>query len=219
MSVGPNEMWCLDQHDKFKRFRLFFHVGLDPFPGVIHWCKVWWTVRNPKLIARFYLNVARAIGGVYMLYLYNFILIFYLGIPLITQSDPGTENVNVAYVQTALRHQMEPSLDGSFQHRWFRKHGNIKPEIHWSVFRRDWAVGFQALLERGVDEGYYDVGDPLEWYVNAFLHPLKTLINVVLGSDSYLFHLSNERSTPGSISATGLNAVLIARRFCPMAYP
>jgi len=139
-------MWCLDQHDKFKRYGLFFHVGLDPYPGVIHWCKVWWTVRNPKLIAHFYLNAARAIGG----------------IPLITQSDPGTENVNVAYAQTALRHSMEPSLTGTIQHRWFRKHGNIKPEIHWSVFRKDWSVGFQALLDRGVDEGYYDIGDPLE---------------------------------------------------------
>ena len=65
LSIGPNEMWSLDQHDKFKRYGLFFHVGLDPFPGVIHWCKVWWTVRNPKLIARFYLDAARDIGGTY----------------------------------------------------------------------------------------------------------------------------------------------------------
>jgi hypothetical protein len=109
------------------------------------------------------------------------ILILNLGIPLITQSDPGTENVNVAYAQTALRHHMEPSLDGSIQHRWFRKHGNIKPEIHWSVFRRDWAVGFQAYLDRGVDEGYYDIGDPLEWYVIMNLPPVvKMLINCSL---------------------------------------
>ena len=63
LAVGPNEMWSLDQHDKFKRYGLFFHVGLDPFPGVIHWCKVWWTVRNPKLIARFYIDTARSLGG------------------------------------------------------------------------------------------------------------------------------------------------------------
>ncbi|KAH8979166.1 hypothetical protein EDB92DRAFT_1937397 [Lactarius akahatsu] len=153
ITIGPNEMWSLDQHDKFKHYGLFFHVGLDPFPGVIHWCKVWWTVRNPKLITHFYLDTARSIGS----------------IPLITQSDPGTENVNVAYAHTALRHQMEPSLDGSIQHRWFRKHGNIKPEIHWSVFRRDWAVGFQALLDEGVENGYYDTGDPLECLVLHFV--------------------------------------------------
>lgn len=56
-------MWCLNQHDKFKHYGLFFHVGLDPYPGIIHWCKVWWTVRNPKLIASFYINSAWAIGG------------------------------------------------------------------------------------------------------------------------------------------------------------
>ena len=40
VGIGPNEMWCLNQHDKFKCYGLFFHVGLDPYPGVIHWCKV-----------------------------------------------------------------------------------------------------------------------------------------------------------------------------------
>ncbi|KAH8980140.1 hypothetical protein EDB92DRAFT_1820653 [Lactarius akahatsu] len=121
-------------HDKFKCYGLFFHVGLDPFPGVIHWCKVWWTVRNPKLITCFYLDTAWSIGS----------------IPLITQSDPGTENVNVAYAHTALRHQMEPSLDGLIQHR-------------------DWAVGFQALLDEGVENGYYDTGDPLKCLVFRFV--------------------------------------------------
>ncbi|KAF8262051.1 hypothetical protein EI94DRAFT_1773282 [Lactarius quietus] len=110
VAIGPNEMWCLNQHDKFKRYGLFFHVGLDPFLGVIHWCKVWWT------------------------------------------SDLGMENVNVAYAQTALRHCMESSLNGSIQHRWY----------HWSV-------RFQALLDRGVDEGYYDIGDPLECLVFRFV--------------------------------------------------
>ncbi|KAH8982770.1 hypothetical protein EDB86DRAFT_3085880 [Lactarius hatsudake] len=129
IAIGPNEMWSLHQHDKFKHYGLFFHVSLDPFPGVIHWCKVWWTVRNLKLIACFYFDTAWSIGG----------------IPLITQSDPGTENVNVVYAQTALRHQMEPSLDG------------------------DWSVGFQQLLDEGVESGYYDIGDPLECLVFHFV--------------------------------------------------
>ncbi|KAH8984640.1 hypothetical protein EDB86DRAFT_2833457 [Lactarius hatsudake] len=44
IAIGLNGMWSLDQHDKSKHYGLFFHVGLDPFLGVIHWCKVWWTV-------------------------------------------------------------------------------------------------------------------------------------------------------------------------------
>ncbi len=65
VAIGPNEMWSLDQHDKFKCYGLFFHVGLDPYLGIIHWCKVWWTVRNPKLIACFYLDTAWSIVGMY----------------------------------------------------------------------------------------------------------------------------------------------------------
>ncbi|KAN0139571.1 hypothetical protein V8E53_002600 [Lactarius tabidus] len=118
IAIGPNKMWSLNQHNKFKCYGLFFHISLDLFPGVIHWCKVWWTVRNPKLIACFYLDTAQSIGG----------------IPLVTQSDLGTENVNVTYAQTVLCHQMEPSLDGSIQHQWFCKHRNIKPEIHCLLF-------------------------------------------------------------------------------------
>ena len=89
LAVGPNEMWCLGQYDKFKRYGLFFHVGLDPYPGVIHWCKVWWTVRNPKLIAHFYLNATRENGGTHFNYLIWTSLYFYEGIPLITLSDLG----------------------------------------------------------------------------------------------------------------------------------
>ena len=178
LAVGPNEMWCLGQYDKFKRYGLFFHVGLDPYPGVIHWCKVWWTVRNPKLIAHFYLNAARENGGTHFNYLIWTSLYFYEGIPLITLSDLGAENYNVACAQTALRHCVDPSLNGTIQHQWSRdsEHGNIKPVIHWSVFSRHWSVGFQALLDRGVDEGYYDVEDPLESFVLPFFLIMKMLI-------------------------------------------
>ncbi len=78
IAIGPNEMWSLDQHDKFKRYGLFFHVGLDPYPGLIHWCKVWWTARNPKLIAHFYFNAARAMGGMRFNYIILDILILKL---------------------------------------------------------------------------------------------------------------------------------------------
>ena len=75
---------------------------------------------------------------------------------------------------------MEPALEGTIQHRWFRKHGNIKPEIHWSVFRRTWSPGFQALLDKGVDDGLYDIGDPLEWYVCLNFLIAKALISFSL---------------------------------------
>jgi hypothetical protein len=62
-SAGIMDVLTLDQHDKFKRFGLWFHVGLDPFPGRICWLRVWWSNRNPKIIGKYYLDAARQIGG------------------------------------------------------------------------------------------------------------------------------------------------------------
>ena len=55
-AAGVNDMLAVDQHDKWKRFGLALHTGIDPFPGRIHWIKVWWTNSNPKLILSYYLE-------------------------------------------------------------------------------------------------------------------------------------------------------------------
>ncbi|KAJ7726305.1 hypothetical protein DFH07DRAFT_758178 [Mycena maculata] len=52
-----------DQHDKWKRFGLWLHVGLDPFSGRVAWLRIWWTNRNPKLITSYYIKGCRKIGG------------------------------------------------------------------------------------------------------------------------------------------------------------
>ncbi|HEV7737670.1 MAG TPA: hypothetical protein VGO47_09915 [Chlamydiales bacterium] len=58
-----------------------------------------------------------------------------------TQSDPGTENYGIAKAQTYLRHRLDPSLEGTLQHKFRYKVNNIKPEVEWSLLRR-------FLLER-----------------------------------------------------------------------
>jgi hypothetical protein len=84
------------------------------------------------------------------------------GIPIITQSDPGTENNGVANAHTVMRHRLDPSLANTLQHRFARGHNNILSEIKWSVFRRDFSPGFEDMLEQGVQSGWYDVNDALE---------------------------------------------------------
>lgn len=64
VAAGVNDVWCIDQHEKLKRHGINWHVGLDPFPGVTHWCRVWWTVKNPVLIAKFYMDAARQMKGI-----------------------------------------------------------------------------------------------------------------------------------------------------------
>ncbi|KAI0310015.1 hypothetical protein OF83DRAFT_1278963 [Amylostereum chailletii] len=162
-SAGINDIWPQDQHDKWKRFGLFLHVSLEMHGGYINWLKIWWTNRNSRLITRFYLDRAREIGG----------------IPLVTQSDPGTENNGVANAHTLLRRALDPSLEDAIQHRWMRILKNIKPEILWSMLRRDWAVGFETILQLGLDMGWYDPDPDFQWSSESTLILAFTL-NAIL---------------------------------------
>ncbi|KAG2345352.1 hypothetical protein BDR05DRAFT_975131 [Suillus weaverae] len=124
--VGVNDVWPQDQHNKWLCFGLWLHISLDPFTGWINWLKVWWTNKNLRLIARYYLD----------------------SVPLITQSDPGSENFAVANAQTMIQHCLDPALDGTLQHCWM-----------------DFAPGFKNILEEGVVRGLYDNNNTLQNYV------------------------------------------------------
>ncbi|KAG1883822.1 hypothetical protein F4604DRAFT_1515040, partial [Suillus subluteus] len=151
--AGVNDVWTQDQHDKWQCFGLFLHVSLDLFTGWINWLKIWWTNKNPHLIAQYYIDACRDLGAV----------------PLITQSDPGSENFSIANAQTMMRHRLDPNLNGTLQHRWMWKHQNIKPEILWSVLRKDFTPGFENILEEGVVKGLYDIHNTLQNYIFRWL--------------------------------------------------
>lgn len=87
--------------------------------------------------------------------------------PLLTQSDPGTENNGIANAQTELRHRQDPALSDSLQHKFKGNKGNIKPEIAWRRLRYTFTPGFEDLIERGILEGLYDPDDSLERYVSS----------------------------------------------------
>jgi hypothetical protein len=78
------------------------------------------------------------------------------GVTLITQSDLGTENVGIAQAQSFIRQTLDPSLEGTLQHKWCQGHNNIKPEIIWSQLRKRWSPSYEAMLEIGLIQGWYD---------------------------------------------------------------
>ena len=61
--AGVNDVWPQDQHDKWGRFGLWLHAGIEAFSGEINWLKIWWTNKNPRLAAKLYLDTCRRIGG------------------------------------------------------------------------------------------------------------------------------------------------------------
>ncbi|KAJ6610934.1 hypothetical protein B0H10DRAFT_1953426 [Mycena sp. CBHHK59/15] len=101
-SAGVMDIITFNQHDKWKRFGLQLYVGLDPFPGGIAWLKIWWIKiqsLSPPIFWKF------------------------VGIPLITQSDLDSENNGIANCHTVTRQRLDPSLNGTLQHRWTSKTG------------------------------------------------------------------------------------------------
>ena len=62
-AAGVNHVWAFDQHDKWKRYGLRLHLGIEPFAGFLLWLIVWWTNSDPKLVSREYFRAARKYGG------------------------------------------------------------------------------------------------------------------------------------------------------------
>ncbi|KAF9532557.1 hypothetical protein CPB83DRAFT_867411 [Crepidotus variabilis] len=141
-AAGVNDMLAVDQHDNWKRFGLALHTGIDPFSGRVHWIKIYWTNNNPKIVLSYYLEWVR--------------------IPLVTQSNLGSENYGIANGHTTLRHLHDPSLVGTIQHRWMKHKKNVKPEVTWSQLRRRFSPGFKNILEEGVTKGWYDINRPID---------------------------------------------------------
>ncbi|KAJ7432412.1 hypothetical protein B0H11DRAFT_1760479, partial [Mycena galericulata] len=149
-AAGVNDLWAVDQHDKWKyKYGLALHSGIDPFIGFIHWMKIWWTNSNPRLVLGYYLDEVEETG--YM--------------PLVSQSDPGTENFGLANGHTLLRQWHDPSLQGTLQHRWMREKKNVMPEIGWSQLRHRFTPVFEDILDVGVNNGWYDPDILIEAYV------------------------------------------------------
>jgi hypothetical protein len=84
---------------------------------------------------------------------------------MLTYSDPGSENFGVANAQSTLWQIADPSLQGSMQHKWMRKHGNIKPEIFWSQLRRRFAPDMEPTLAEGLDNEWYNPHNTIEMSV------------------------------------------------------
>jgi len=165
-AAGINDILAVDQHDKWKQFGLALHTGIDPFAGVIHWIKVWWTNSNPKLILSYYLAVVQKTGCTLDIFIFlalgTFILFQFTDMPLITQSDPGSENYGIANGHITLHHWHDPNLTGTIQHCWMQAKKNVKPEITWSQLRCCFTPGFENLLEIGTTNGWYDMNCPLD---------------------------------------------------------
>ncbi|KAI6032452.1 hypothetical protein EDC04DRAFT_2922060, partial [Pisolithus marmoratus] len=128
--ASVNDIWAVDQHDKWLHFGLVLHTGIKPFLGWILWIKVWHSNCNLQLILSYYLATVKEFGYV----------------PMIIQSNPGTENFGIANAQMLLWQMHDSTLEGYVQHWWMHSKKNIMPEIAWSQLRRHFPLGLSHYL-------------------------------------------------------------------------
>ena len=224
-SAGVMEYWSIDQHDKWGRFGLWLHLGIDPYPGWFAWLKIWWCDWNPRLLINYYLEAARKVGGMFptaWVLIFNRLRWVFLGIPLLTMSDPGSENNGIANMHTLTRHQLDLSLCGTLQHLFCCDKKNIKSEIGWSQFRAQWAPGFEDFFDFGVNSGFYTALDPLEKYaywVTVDANPLIWNAKVwsFSGLRSHGFRLRLTNGSSHTHTTLALNEPTSTRLY-PMAY-
>ncbi|KAK0434756.1 uncharacterized protein EV420DRAFT_1653801 [Desarmillaria tabescens] len=136
-----------------KFFIALVSMTSDPFTGVLKWMRVWWNNSNPILICSYYLDVVEHTG-------YG---------PVLTQSDMGNENGNLARAHSFLRQWADRDLDNTLQHRWMAEKKNIPSEIVWSVFHAHFSFGYEEIFQFGIEQGWYDLKVPLEALIFRFL--------------------------------------------------
>ena len=77
ISPGPNFAWHIDGHDKLKPFGFSIHGCLDGFSRKILWLEVGPTNKMPEVVAKYYLDTVKHLGGV----------------PVKLKADDGTEQL------------------------------------------------------------------------------------------------------------------------------
>lgn len=83
---------------------------------------------------------------------------------MITQSDHGTEDYNIAYAHTFMCQQLDPDLVGTLQHNFMRGHTNIKPKQAWGRLWDTWSKGFEDMLDIGVKNQWYNTSNLVDRY-------------------------------------------------------
>ncbi|KAG1852177.1 hypothetical protein F4604DRAFT_1518149, partial [Suillus subluteus] len=103
VSLGPHHQWSGDGHDKLSKIGFPIWAIRDQWSG--KWLGMW-VVPNNRLktsIAYLYLSLVHELGGMFCESIQVAWFIIYLGMPLQTTTDCGSETTEVYCFATALR--------------------------------------------------------------------------------------------------------------------
>ena len=127
----------VDGYDKLKDFGFPIHGCIDGYSRKILWLELTRTNNNPAVIAAFYIDCLRELGGC----------------PVILSTDPGSENCMMAAMQIRLRSECTDAYANEKSHRFVESKRNQRIKAWWSFFRKNrsswWINCFKNLACRG----------------------------------------------------------------------
>lgn len=142
---GPNATWHIDGYDKLARYGVYIHGCVDGFSRRIMWMHAYYTNKNPKVIAGYFLDSV----------VQNNIC------PQRIRSDRGTENVDIEQLQKFFRRHGADKYAGEFSFLYGTSVNNQRIEWMWGLLRRQGVQYWMNFLQKVSDDGNF-TGDYLD---------------------------------------------------------
>jgi hypothetical protein len=140
-------------YDKLSQWGFSISGCIDGYSRRLMWLEVGPSNSDPRYIAKYYLDSVTNLQYC----------------PMLLVTDPGSENVIIASIQSYLRRSGNDSFSGALSHRYCKSTSNQRIEAWWSLMRRDridWWITFFRGLDRNGD---YNKSSLLEKYCMRFL--------------------------------------------------
>ncbi|XP_076093828.1 uncharacterized protein LOC143064690 [Mytilus galloprovincialis] len=144
-SKGPNYCLHVDGYDKLKPFGISIHGCMDGFSRKIMWLTASHTNKNPRHVARNYVEHLKR----------------YKRVPRLIRTDAGTENVLIHRIQIALRSRHNDHMAGVNSVSVGRSTANQRIEMLWSFLMRNFTTFWRNLFNSLVEDGILSNTDPL----------------------------------------------------------
>lgn len=152
-SVGPDETWSMDGHDKLVKFGLAIHGAVDVWSGKFIWLRVFTSNHEPRLIAKYFVEAIAENKR----------------FPYSIRSDCGTETVEVSSIIKMLHAQIASGVLPEDSYRYVPSTRNQRIESAWSRYLNAIGKNIQDTIQEGFDTRVYNDQDALEKYIFLYV--------------------------------------------------
>ena len=194
---GPNFVIHIDGYDKLKPYGVAIHGAIDGFSRCILWLEACCTNNDPRIIAGFYLNFIKRVGGV----------------PRVVRGDAGTENIWVRDMQRAFRFNDRDNMSGMNSFISGRSSGNQRIERFWGTLRLGFTAFWRNYFRDMVDRGLLRTDDPV--HLECLRYCFMSLIQRDLDAFVELWNLHRIRVQRHTEVPNGIPIVMYSQ---PEAY-